>query len=292
MRLPRRRSFRAAGPRRAPRLFGPWLRRCCRREWPYRSRSPRASRSMSTSPSPTARNVSAPFLVDDHLAGHDLRDEPDVLRINTDLALERRQRDHVTSSENTVACGVTISSLSVSAMTCLSTRCDAEAHAGDLLDPALHVEVPLGHASCLPSRISLKPRTVSATAHLPAFAAGEHLRRAERLAEEALDLARAVHRELVVGRQLVHAEDGDDVLQVLEPLQHALHARGRRRSAPRRQSRAPAPARWRPADRRRDRCRARRSIARARSSRRGGRTSSPAPGRSGRRPARTPPGTT
>jgi len=45
----------------------------------------------------------------------------------------------------------------------------------------------------------------------------------ERLGEELLDLPRPGDRELVVLRQLVHAEDRDDVLQVLVPLQDQLH---------------------------------------------------------------------
>src|SRR5919199_276962 len=53
--------------------------------------------------------------------------------------------------------------------------------------------------------------------------AGEHLGHVERLTEEALDAPRALHGELVLIAQLVDAKDGDDVLQVLVLLQHALH---------------------------------------------------------------------
>src|SRR5689334_22058683 len=48
-----------------------------------------------------------------------------------------------------------------------------------------------------------------------AFLAGEVARHRERLREEALDLARAGHGELVFRRKLVHAQDGDDVAQLL-----------------------------------------------------------------------------
>ena len=34
-------------------------------------------------------------LGDDDLAGHDLRDQPDVLRVDAHLPVDRRQRDHV-----------------------------------------------------------------------------------------------------------------------------------------------------------------------------------------------------
>ena len=57
--------------------------------------------------------------------------------------------------------------------------------------------------------------------------AGELLGDRERLREEALDLARARNDHLVVVRELLHAEDRDDVLQVLVPLEDELHvARG------------------------------------------------------------------
>src|SRR5262249_23732628 len=105
-----------------------------------------------------------------------------------------------------MACGVTISSLSVSAMA---------SRLRDLFDAALHVEVPFRHLVVLAVENLLETADRVGDRDLAPLAAGEDLRRAERLAEEALDLARAQHRQLVVGRQLVHAEDRDDVLQVL-----------------------------------------------------------------------------
>jgi len=59
-----------------------------------------------------------------------------------------------------------------------------------------------------------------------ALEARELLGHVERLGEELLDLPRPGDRELVVLRQLVHAEDRDDVLQVLVPLQDHLHLTG------------------------------------------------------------------
>ena len=46
-----------------------------------------------------------------------------------------------------------------------------------------------------------------------------------RLREEALDAARAGDDDLVLVRQLVHAEDRDDVLQVRVALEDLLHER-------------------------------------------------------------------
>ena len=56
--------------------------------------------------------------------------------------------------------------------------------------------------------------------------AGEHFGDVERLGEEALDLAGAADGQLILFRKLVHAEDGDDVLQRLVLLQRLLDAAG------------------------------------------------------------------
>src|SRR5919201_1479956 len=57
--------------------------------------------------------------------------------------------------------------------------------------------------------------------------AGEFLGDVHGLREEFLQLARPRHEQLVLVRQLVDAEDGDDVLKVLVALQHALDLAGR-----------------------------------------------------------------
>src|SRR5262249_60810114 len=59
--------------------------------------------------------------------------------------------------------------------------------------------------------------------NLPAPPPGEPLPDAEWLAQEALNLAGTLDRQLVLGRQLVHAENRNDVLQVLESLKDLLH---------------------------------------------------------------------
>src|SRR4051812_43347641 len=56
--------------------------------------------------------------------------------------------------------------------------------------------------------------------------AGELLRDEERLREEPLDPAGPVDQNAVLFGQLVDAEDGDDVLQVLVALEDLLHATG------------------------------------------------------------------
>ncbi len=82
-------------------------------------------------------------------------------------------------------------------------------------------------SSCSPSTRLRKLDTVSATATTSPGRAGELLGDVERLAQEALDLAGAVDLELVLVGELVDAEDGDDVLQLLVALQHLLDV-GRR----------------------------------------------------------------
>ncbi len=59
--------------------------------------------------------------------------------------------------------------------------------------------------------------------HVLAGNAGELLGDEHRLREESLELACAGDEQLVLIGELVDPQDGDDVLKVLVPLQHALH---------------------------------------------------------------------
>ena len=63
-------------------------------------------------------------------------------------------------------------------------------------------------------------------ARLLTLLAGEHLGHEERLREEPLHAAGAVHDEFVLLGELVYTEDGDDVLQLAVPLECPLHAAG------------------------------------------------------------------
>ena len=72
----------------------------------------------------------------------------------------------------------------------------------------------------------LKPLIGLLDGHELAGDAGEDLGDVEGLRQEALDLARARHDQLVLFGQLVHAENGDDVLQRLVALQHLLDRAG------------------------------------------------------------------
>ena len=56
--------------------------------------------------------------------------------------------------------------------------------------------------------------------------AGEHFGHEERLRQEPLDAAGAMHDQLVVFAQFVDAENRDDVLQFAVALQNRLHAAG------------------------------------------------------------------
>ena len=48
----------------------------------------------------------------------------------------------------------------------------------------------------------------------------------ERLGQETLNAAGAVDRSFVLVRKLVHAQDGDDILEFLVPLQNLYHPLG------------------------------------------------------------------
>src|SRR5437870_1268051 len=93
-----------------------------------------------------------------------------------------------------------------------------------LVDGAVHVEGLLRQIVGLALEDLLETPHGLGPGHVLAFAAREALSDAERLREEALNLARPRHRLLVVLRQLLHAQDRDDVLQVLVALQDLLHA--------------------------------------------------------------------
>src|SRR3954466_13540976 len=95
------------------------------------------------------------------------------------------------------------------------------------LDRADHVERLLGQRVALAVDDHLEALDGVFERNVFARRAGEVLRHGKRLRQEALDLARPGYRELVLGRQLVHAENRDDVAQLLVALQRLLHgARG------------------------------------------------------------------
>ena len=97
-----------------------------------------------------------------------------------------------------------------------------------LLDRADHVERLLGQVIVLAREDLLEALDRVLEADVLARLAGELLGHEVRLREEALDLAGAADDQLVLVRELVDAEDRDDVLQFLVALQDLLHAaRGR-----------------------------------------------------------------
>src|SRR6266851_8552588 len=78
------------------------------------------------------------------------------------------------------------------------------------LDRADHVEGLLGERVALARDDHLESLDGVLQLDVLALLAGEVPRHAERLRQEALDFPRARHRELVLGGELVHAEDRDD----------------------------------------------------------------------------------
>src|SRR3972149_3026767 len=84
-----------------------------------------------------------------------------------------------------------------------------------LFDRAHHVEGLLGEMVVLASDDALETLDGVLERHVLALLAGEVLGHREGLRQEALDLARPRHGELVLRRELVHAQDRDDVAQLL-----------------------------------------------------------------------------
>ena len=94
---------------------------------------------------------------------------------------------------------------------------------GGLVYSAHHVEGLLRQVVPLALQNLLEAAHRLANGHVAARAPGEGLGHEHGLRQEALDLARPHHRQLVFLGKLLHAQDGDDVLQVLVALQHPLH---------------------------------------------------------------------
>src|SRR5215510_13781401 len=107
-----------------------------------------------------------------------------------------------TSSEYTVPSGVTISNFSVSAIFGAIPLIRF-----GFVDAALHIEVAFRRCIVLAFEDLLEAPYRFGHRDLFALSPAELLRYAERLAQEALNLARAGDRELVLRRKLVDAEN-------------------------------------------------------------------------------------
>ena len=83
-----------------------------------------------------------------------------------------------------------------------------------LLDRADHKERLFGHVVVLAFDDLLEPADGVLNLDVLAFQVRELHHDEEGLREEALDLPRPRHRDLVFVRELVNAQDGDDVLEV------------------------------------------------------------------------------
>src|SRR3954470_17310218 len=138
--------------------------------------------------------------------------EPTVVRVETIS----------TSSLNTSPSGVRTSTRNFVRATALALRRGLD----DLVDAALHEERRLRQVVVLAvDHLAEGPhRVIDRRVH--ARRAGERLGDVERLRQEALDLARALDRHLVLVGELVDAQDRDDVLELLLALEDLLDARG------------------------------------------------------------------
>src|SRR5574340_964915 len=92
-----------------------------------------------------------------------------------------------------------------------------------LFNGANHVECLLGQMVKVAVDDAFEARERVLQRHKFAGRAGKHLGDEERLRQEALDLARPRHGQLVFRGELVHAQNGDNVAQLLVALQGGLH---------------------------------------------------------------------
>src|SRR3954465_11573805 len=91
------------------------------------------------------------------------------------------------------------------------------------LDCSNHVESLLGQAIAFAIDDHLETLDRVLERYVLARRAGEVLRHGERLRQEALDFARTGYRQLVLRRELIHAENRDDGAQLLVALQRCLY---------------------------------------------------------------------
>src|SRR5712691_4383783 len=95
-----------------------------------------------------------------------------------------------------------------------------------LIDAPDHVEGLLGHVVAEPLHDLLEALDRIGKLDVAARGAREVLGHVEGLGEEALELPRAGHGKLVLVGELLHPEDGDDVLKILVTLEDRLHGPG------------------------------------------------------------------
>src|SRR5215472_16976449 len=95
-----------------------------------------------------------------------------------------------------------------------------------VLDPAAHEERLLGDVVVLAFGQRLERGHGLGQRHELAILAGELLGHEHRVRQEPLDPPGPLHRDLVFLGQLVYAQDRDDVLQLLVPLQDPLYLAG------------------------------------------------------------------
>src|SRR3970040_1348063 len=93
---------------------------------------------------------------------------------------------------------------------------------GGFLDGAYHHECLLGQVIVL--AIQDLPETANCLTQgdVATLAAGELFGDEERLREKAFDLTGPRHDQLIVFAELIDAQDGDDILEILVALQHLL----------------------------------------------------------------------
>src|SRR5579875_3269661 len=136
-----------------------------------------------------------------------------------------------TSSDSRSRSGLTSSKRSFSAMALLPLSRSGLGRLGrhllrlldGFLDGADHVEGRFGHVVVFAFDDALEALDGVLELHEHPWRSGEDLGYVEGLREEALYLARARHRELVLFGKLLHAENRNDVLQRIVGLEHALH---------------------------------------------------------------------
>src|SRR5215471_3622375 len=105
-------------------------------------------------------------------------------------------------------------------------RCFLESALSDLLDRALHIEITFRHVIVFAVQNFLESTNCVGNRYLFAFTTSEDLRHTKRLTEKTLNFARSKYRHLILRREFVHSENGNNILQIFVTLQYFLDTTG------------------------------------------------------------------
>ncbi len=149
-----------------------------------------------------------------HLSWRELGHQGDVGGINTKFSVAPGQDHHI----DVVLIRSPFGSYDLE----LQFRHRQSTFGANFVDAASHVEILLGHIVVLAIENLFESANRLLGSHIFTLFSGEYFGNVERLAEETLDFSGPIDRQFIVRAQLIHPENGNDILQIFVPLQYPL----------------------------------------------------------------------